>query len=86
MTESGRDVSDEPVEACEVETPDWSRFKPEAAPKCVTPNQCYTTTQVSKMLGIEVKAVHNLCRDPKRPKHSDVNNSLPGTSAIFQKL
>ena len=52
MTENGRDVSDEPVEDCEVETPDWNRFKPEAAMACVTPNQCYTTKQVARRLGI----------------------------------
>ena len=87
MTENGRDVSDEPVEDCEVETPDWNRFKPEAAMACVTPNQCYTTKQVARKLGINAQAVHNLCyRNPKMAEALGRQQFQAGPKCYFLKL
>ena len=59
----------EPRHEVDAETADWNRFKPEAMlGKCVTPNQCYTTKQVARKLGIKPNDVHNVCRKPNMAK------------------
>ena len=86
MTENGRDVSDEPVEGCEVETPDYSRFRPESVLEhFYTPRDCYTTRQVARKLRVSTNDVHNFCRKPHMAKALGRQQSATGHEIYYHK-